>query len=78
MESTNLQMLVKESNNLINIKVRIPEKFKQERVLSGLKTDEVYLVSNWFNGIWVKADLNSSRIYPLCIPPNSVLEWEIV
>ena len=73
-------MLLKElkTDNISNIKVRIPAKFRQECVLAGLTTDEVYLVSSWFNGVWVKTSLNSSRIYPLNINPSSVLEWEIV
>lgn len=73
-------MLLKElkTDNLSNIKVKIPAKFRQERLLSGLITDKVYLVSSWFNGVWVKTSLNSSRVYPLNINPSSVLEWEVV
>lgn len=73
-------MLVKElkTDNLVNIKVKIPERFKKECLLSGLSTNEVYLVSSWFRGIWVKQEINSSRIYPLCISPDLVLEWEVV
>lgn len=64
--------------SLASVKVRIPDKLKPEAFLSGLHIMEVYVYSQWAKGVWVKPDLQSSRIYPICIPLEQVLEWEIV
>jgi hypothetical protein len=72
-------MLVKDlSGDLSQIKVKIPNKYKHEISTCGLKTNEVYLYSSWFSGIWVKDDLSSDRVYPLSIFPSEVLDFEIV
>ncbi len=45
---------------------------------TGLQTREVYVVSNWFNGIWVKTSKKATRVFPLQITPSEILEWEVV
>jgi hypothetical protein len=73
-------MLLKDlekDTELSTIKVIIPDEYKKEMELSGIPTNKVYIVSNWNKGIWVKTDLNKSRIYPLCISPFLALEFEI-
>jgi hypothetical protein len=55
---------------LSTVKVRIPDN------LSDLK--EVYICSHWCAGVWVKSDLQSTRVYPIGVPPQQVLDWEVV
>lgn len=62
-----------------SIKVRIPARiFKIYTQGTGLKTRDVYIVSSWGTGIWVKTDLNSKRIYPLQINSSATLNWNII
>lgn len=64
--------------NLALVKVRIPNDCKTMAMRVGLETQEVFLVSSWSAGVWVKTDLTSERRYPLNIAPHEVLEWEVV
>lgn len=63
---------------LSKLKVKIPDKYKHDCILIGLKTQEVYIISQWFKGIWVKPDLKSERMYPLQIPPCTILDWDVI
>lgn len=62
-----------------DIKVRIPDANKSIAMTAGLKTMEVYVISQWMSGIWVKADMRSDRMYPLPgIRIEEILDWEVV
>ncbi len=64
---------------IASVKVKIPEELHKEAILSGLPVMEVYIYSNWMSGVWVKTDLKSSQIYPICgVRPSTILDWEIV
>ena len=60
------------------VKVKIPHTFRHHLAMAGLMKDEVYIRSTWERGVWVKEDLASSRMFPLCIDPKEVLEWKCV
>lgn len=72
-------MKVKELQRpLSGTKVKIPRKDMHLSALAGLMKDEVYIRSFWEKGIWVKEDLKSERVFPLCVDPKEVLEWDVV
>lgn len=64
-----------ENQSLTGTKVKIP---KHDAFLSGLNTDEAYIYSAWFAGIWVKTDLKSSHIYPVPMSTEDMLELEVI
>lgn len=73
-----LKELAKDTS-LDTIKVRIPDKHKHQAVSVGLDVMEVYIISTWFMGVWVKSDTDSERMYPLTdIFDNEILDWEVV
>jgi len=58
------------------VKLRLPDEFKG---VAGLNTQEVYLVSSWSNGIWVKTDRDETRMCPITgLNMSEILEWETV
>jgi hypothetical protein len=75
-------MQVKElpdGTNISRVKMRLPEELEAQAVSAGLKTTEVYLGSAWNQGVWLKEDPDSDRIYPLTgVFTDDLLEWEII
>ena len=68
-----------QEGSLSDVLLRIPaDTYKDVCKDTGLPVREVYVVSTWFSGIWVKANKNSDRVYPLQISPGCILEWEVV
>jgi len=63
--------------DLQTVKIRVPEIYRAVVEAAGLKTMEVYLFATWFSGIWVKPDRYETRTYPLQLPSENVLDWEV-
>ena len=64
--------------NISTVKLLMPLDVFRESDNRGLPSREVYVVSHWFSGIWVKTSLNSTRIYPIQVHPETVLDWKVV
>lgn len=64
--------------NLEKIKIRIPEQYREEAEATGLKTMDVYLRSQWFSGIWVRTSPTATRMFPLQIHTERILDWDVV
>jgi len=64
--------------NISTVKLLMPLDVFRASDNRGLSSREVYVVSQWFSGIWVKTNLNSTRIYPIQVHPQAVLDWKVV
>lgn len=66
--------------SLSHVKVRLPLALYREGQRGGLRTRDVYLYSQWFNGIWVKDDPTSTRMYPITgiTDHSEILGWQVV
>ncbi len=64
-------------DNLVGVKIKIPKKYEDEYM--GIKGTMI-LQGVWSAGVWLKKDkdLNSTKIYPLCIDPKEVLNFTVV
>jgi len=63
------------NEDLVGVKVRIPKKF--ENTYMGI-TGSMYIYSYWNAGIWFKKSMGDTRIYPLCVPPQELLNFTVV
>jgi hypothetical protein len=71
-------MKVKElKGDIKGTKIRIPKQFEDD--YSKIK-GVMYLHGVWQAGVWLKKSLkeDDTRIYPLCIDPRKVLEFNVV
>ena len=66
-----------ENTSVSDIRVRIPETFEHECRLSGLNSYEVYIVSMWHMGVWVKINRDDERMYPITNVMN-LEDWEVI
>ena len=64
--------------NISTVKLQMPLSVFKASDNRGLSSREVYIVSQWFCGIWVKTSLSSTRIYPIQIFPERILDWKVV
>ena len=65
--------------SLDSIKIKIPDNIFKDNLYGGPKKQEVYLTSFWNKGLWVKEDLESTKIFPICIDNvQETLEWEVI
>ena len=62
--------------NLVGVKIKIPKKYQIE--YTGI-LPEMYILSNWNKGLWLRQKMSDTRMYPLCLDKVSeCLEWTIV
>lgn len=55
--------------------VKIP---KDKEDTYGEISGNMYLYSSWHSGVWLKKNMDEDRIYPLCVDPQEILDWEVV
>ena len=68
------------SNELLsNYWLRVPKRYTALFAECGVTANKVRIVSQWFNGIWVKID-DTDQIHPISGFYNfsDILEWEIM
>ena len=62
--------------NLVGVKIKITKKYQIE--YTGI-LPEMYILSNWNKGLWLRQKMSDTRMYPLCLDKVSeCLEWTIV
>ena len=60
--------------NLVGVKIKIPKKYQSDNILP-----EMYILSNWNKGLWLRQKISDTRMYPLCLDKVSeCLEWTVV
>ena len=76
--STKKRMKIKDIHKdtlLQGTKVKIPKKFQDSYI--GI-SKEMYLYSFWNKGIWLKKSMKDTKIFPLCINPEEVLNFDVL